>query len=147
MNLFDVKSVPVNRKYKKRVARGLGSGVGKTAGRGIKGASSRSGFKKKKLFEGGQTPLFRRLPKRGFNNKFKKDYVIINLKAFGEFEKDATVDIEKLKEAGLVKKVKDGVKVLGDGEIKHPLTIVEHKFSKIALQKIKAAGGEAKVLS
>ncbi|MCR4321859.1 MAG: 50S ribosomal protein L15, partial [Candidatus Brocadiaceae bacterium] len=98
-------------------------------------------------FEGGQTPLFRRLPKRGFNNPFKKEYSIVNVKDIARFDKGANVNPEKLMDAGLIKKVLNGVKVLGDGEIKIPLTVSAHKFSKVAIEKIKAAGGEIKVLS
>ncbi|TLD43401.1 MAG: LSU ribosomal protein L15p (L27Ae) [Candidatus Jettenia ecosi] len=147
MNLTDIKAIPFYRKRKKRVGRGRGSGTGKTSGRGGKGATARSGYATKIQFEGGQTPLFRRLPKRGFNNPFKKRYAIINIKDIAQFEKDTTVDFEKLKDAGLIKKVLDGVKVLGEGEIKNPLTVIANKFSKVALEKIKAAGGEAKILS
>lgn len=147
MNLKDVKAIPIYRKRKKRVGRGRGSGMGKTSCRGGKGATARSGNETKIQFEGGQTPLFRRLPKRGFNNPFKKKYAVINLRDIAQFEKGTTVNTEKLKEAGLIKKVLDGVKVLGDGEIKNPLTVIAHKFSKAAIEKIKAAGGEIKVLS
>lgn len=147
MNLKDVKAIPIYRKRKKRVGRGRGSGMGKTSGRGGKGATARSGNETSIQFEGGQTPLFRRLPKRGFNNPFKKKYTIVNLRDIAQFEKGTTVNTEKLKEAGLIKKVLDGVKVLGDGEIKNPLTVIAHKFSKAAIEKIKAAGGEIKVLS
>ncbi len=147
MNLKDVKAIPIYRKRKKRVGRGRGSGMGKTSCRGGKGATARSGNETRIQFEGGQTPLFRRLPKRGFNNPFKKKYAVINLRDVEQFEKGTTVNTEKLKEAGLIKKVLDGVKVLGDGEIKNPLTVIAHKFSKAAIEKIKAAGGEIKVLS
>lgn len=147
MNLKDVKAIPIYRKRKKRVGRGRGSGMGKTSCRGGKGATARSGNETRIQFEGGQTPLFRRLPKRGFNNPFKKKYAVINLRDIAQFEKGTTVNTEKLKDAGLIKKVLDGVKVLGDGEIKNPLTVIAHKFSKAAIEKIKAAGGEIKVLS
>lgn len=121
--------------------------MGKTSGRGGKGATARSGNETKIQFEGGQTPLFRRLPKRGFNNPFKKRYAIINIKDVAQFEKGTTVDANMLKEKGIIKKVLDGVKVLGDGEMKNPLTVIAHKFSKGAMEKITAAGGVAKVLS
>lgn len=146
MNLIDVKAVPFDRKRKKRVGRGRGSGMGKTSCRGGKGATARSGNETKIQFEGGQTPLFRRLPKRGFNNPFKKKYTIINIKDLVRFDSGATVTNEKLMESGLIKKVLDGVKVLGDGEIKNPLTVIASKFSKVAVEKIKAAGGEVKIL-
>ncbi|MBM4054065.1 MAG: 50S ribosomal protein L15 [Planctomycetes bacterium] len=147
MNLFDLKSIPIRRARRKRVGRGAGSGMGKTAGRGAKGASARSGYGMKKLFEGGQTPLFRRLPKRGFNNRFKKDYSIVNLKDIAHFDSGATVTIGMLKESGIVKKIVTGVKILGEGELKKPITVEAHKFSKVAIEKIKAAGGEAKIIS
>src|SRR5574337_124614 len=140
MNFMDVKAIPIYRKRKKRVGRGRGSGMGKTSGRGGKGATARSGNETQIQFEGGQTPLFRRLPKRGFNNPFKKNYAIINIKDIAQFDKGTTVNAEKLKESGVIKKVLDGVKVLGVGEIKNPLTVVAHKFSKVAVDKIKAAG-------
>src|SRR5574341_2116033 len=147
MNLKDVKAIPIYRKRKKRVGRGRGSGMGKTSCREGKGATARSGNETKIQFEGGQTPLFRRLTKRGFNNPFKKKYAVINLRDIAQFEKGTTVNVEKLKEVGLVKKVLDGIKVLGDGEIKNPLTVMAHKFSKAAIEKIKAVGGEVRVLS
>ena len=147
MNLFDIKSIPFPRKRKKRVGRGRGSGMGKTSCRGGKGATARSGNETSIQFEGGQTPLFRRLPKRGFNNIFKKEYSIVNVKDIARFDNGTHVNPEKLMEVGLVKKVLDGVKVLGDGEITKPLTVSAHKFSKVAIEKIQAAGGEIKVLS
>jgi large subunit ribosomal protein L15 len=148
MNLSDIKAIPVKRKYKKRVGRGRGSGMGKTSCRGGKGATARSGNETSVQFEGGQTPLFRRLPKRGFNNAlFKKEYTIVNINDFSIFEKGATVDVEKLIKAGIIKKVLDGVKVLGEGELENSLTVIAHKFSKTAMEKIKAAGGEVKVIS
>ena len=147
MNLFDIKSIPFPRKRKKRVGRGRGSGMGKTSCRGGKGATARSGNETSIQFEGGQTPLFRRLPKRGFNNIFKKEYSIVNVKDIARFDNGTHVNPEKLMEVGLVRKVLDGVKVLGDGEITKPLTVSAHKFSNVAIEKIKAAGGEIKVLS
>lgn len=143
---MDIKALPFERKRKKRIGRGRGSGIGKTSGRGGKGATARSGNETKIQFEGGQTPLFRRLPKRGFNNPFKKHYAIINIKDIAHFEKGTTVDAEKLKDAGIIKKVLDGIKVLGDGELKTPLTVIAHKFSKVAQEKILAAGGQAKAV-
>lgn len=145
MNFMDVKALPFYRKRKKRVGRGRGSGMGKTSCRGGKGATARSGNETSIQFEGGQTPLFRRLPKRGFNNPFKKKYAIVNIKDIALFDKGITVDVKKLVDAGIIKKVLDGVKVLGDGEIKVPLTVMAHKFSKVAMEKIMAAGGEIKV--
>lgn len=147
MNLFDIKSIPFPRKRKKRVGRGRGSGMGKTSCRGGKGATARSGNETSIQFEGGQTPLFRRLPKRGFNNLFKREYSIVNVKDIERFDNGTHVNPEKLMEVGLIRKVLDGVKVLGDGEITKPLTVSAHKFSKVAIEKIKASGGEIKVLS
>lgn len=147
MNLRDAKAIHFHRKRKKRVGRGRGSGMGKTSCRGGKGATARSGNETSIQFEGGQTPLFRRLPKRGFNNPFKKKYAIVNVKDLAQFEEGTKVDGEKLLEVGLIKKLLDGVKILGDGEIKHPMTIVASKFTKVAVEKIKAAGGEVKIIS
>src|SRR4030065_2970097 len=107
MNLFDIKAIPLHRKRKKRVGRGRGSGMGKTSGRGGKGATARSGNETSIQFEGGQTPLFRRLPKRGFNNIFKKEYSIVNLKDIERFDNGTHVNPEKLMEVGLVRKVLD----------------------------------------
>ncbi|MEK6559363.1 MAG: 50S ribosomal protein L15, partial [Planctomycetota bacterium] len=143
MNLADVKAIPFDRKRKKRVGRGRGSGMGKTSGRGGKGATARSGNETSIQFEGGQTPLFRRLPKRGFNNPFKKKYTIVNIKDIAQFDKGTVVDAKRLKESGIIKKVlDDGIKVLGDGEIKNSVTVVANKFSMTAAEKIKAVGGE-----
>lgn len=146
MNLKDVKAIPFKRKRRKRVGIGAGSGHGKTACRGHKGSKARSGTETRPHFEGGQMPLFRRIPKRGFNNRFKKQYGIVNIKDLDCFSDGTVVDAEKLKEKGLVKKAKDGIKVLGAGELKKPLTVVAHKFSETAIQKIKATGGEVKVI-
>ncbi|MBV6518402.1 MAG: 50S ribosomal protein L15 [Candidatus Brocadia sp.] len=146
MNFMDIKALPFERKRKKRVGRGRGSGMGKTSCRGGKGATARSGNETKIQFEGGQTPLFRRLPKRGFNNPFKKKYVTVNVKDIASFDKGTVIDAERLMNAGIIKKVLDGIKILGDGEIKNALTVVAHKFSKVAQEKIQAAGGEVKVI-
>ncbi|MBW7898192.1 50S ribosomal protein L15 [Candidatus Brocadiaceae bacterium B188] len=146
MNFMDIKALPFERKRRKRVGRGRGSGMGKTSCRGGKGATARSGNETKIQFEGGQTPLFRRLPKRGFNNPFKKNYAIVNIKDISHFDKGTTVNAEKLMDAGIIKKILDGIKVLGDGEIKNPLTVIAHKFSKVAKEKILTAGGEAKTV-
>ena len=148
MNLADVKAIPFDRKRKKRVGRGRGSGMGKTSCRGGKGATARSGNETSIQFEGGQTPLFRRLPKRGFNNPFKKKYTIVNIKDIAQFDKGTVVDAKRLKEAGIIKKVlDDGIKVLGEGEIKNSVTVVANKFSMTAAEKIKAVGGEVKIIS
>jgi len=145
MNLTDVKAVAVPRKKPKRVGRGIGSGHGKTCGRGTKGAKSRAGFGGHKLREGGQMPLYRRLPKRGFNNaNFKKQYATVNVGQLNKFEAGSTVDPETMEKAGLFKKAPDGVKILGKGELKVALTVMAHKFSESARKKIAEAGGEAK---
>ena len=135
------------KKNAKRVGRGKGSGHGKTAGRGSKGQLSRSGGGKGAGFEGGQTPIYRRLPKRGFNNKFKVEYAVVNVGDLERvFEPGDDVNGEALKEKGLVKGYGVNVKVLGDGEITKSLTVHAHKFSESAVSKIKAAGGSAEVI-
>ena len=130
-----------------RVGRGQGSGNGKTAGRGHKGAQSRSGFKFKRGFEGGQMPLHRRVPKRGFTNPFRVEYAVVNLDTLAEvFEAGSSVTPDLLRERGLVRKMHVPVKVLGRGEISKQLTVKAHKFSGSAAEKIAAAGGVAEVI-
>src|SRR5512135_3651739 len=129
-----------NRKNK-RVGRGIGSGHGKTSTRGYKGQKSRAGSSVRPGFEGGQMPLHRRLPKRGFNNIFRKEYMAVNLEKLAAFEAGAKVDPEILKSKGLVKTLRDGLKILGVGELPHALHIRAHKFSKSAVEKIQKAGG------
>jgi large subunit ribosomal protein L15 len=149
MQLHDVDRGIHKYKKRKRIGRGTGSGHGKTASKGAKGHSSRQGFKQNPLFEGGQMPLARRVPKRGFvNGAFKKDYAIINLeKLVDAFEAGAVVDEAALRARGLVKgRHDDGVKILGDGEVTKPLTIRAQKFSESAAAKIAAAGGSAIVV-
>lgn len=124
----------------------MGSGLGKTAGRGNKGQKSRSGARTKRGFEGGQMPLHRRLPKRGFTNIFKKEYAIVNLERLKDFPAGATISPQVLIEAGVVKQLRDGVKILGNGELAHPLNISAHFFSKSAQEKIAKAGGKAEVI-
>ncbi len=135
-----------NRKNK-RVGRGMGSGHGKTSARGYKGQLSRSGTRVRPGFEGGQMPLYRRLPKRGFTNIFRAEYAAVNLERLSAFEAGAQVDPETLKAAGIVKNARDGIKILGGGELKHALTVRAHKFSKTAVEKIQKAGGVAEVIS
>lgn len=125
---------------RKRVGRGSGSGLGKTAARGMNGQKSRSGYSRKRAFEGGQMPLQRRVPKRGFKNPFRKEYAILNLSSFDRVEKD-TVSIEDYRELGFVKDYLCGIKILGEGEITRAMTIHAHKFSQTAREKIAAAGG------
>ena len=132
---------------KKRVGRGPGSGLGKTSGRGQKGQKARSGVSIKAVFEGGQLPLFRRVPKRGFSNaKFKTVYGVINLSDLNKFEDGTVVTPALLKDTGLLKKQEDGVKVLGNGNLEKKITIQANKFSASALEKIKKAGSKAEVI-
>jgi len=135
-----------SQKPRKRLGRGVGSGSGKTSGRGTKGQNSRSGGGVRPGFEGGQMPIHRRLPKRGFTNIFKKNVVVINIRDLMRFEKDSVVDEAELLRTGLVKGKRDGIKLLGQGEIKYPLTIKVHSASKSAREKIEAAGGHVEVL-
>ena len=126
----------------KRVGRGIGSGLGKTAGKGHKGQKARTGGKIRRGFEGGQTPLYRRLPKRGFKNHFAKEYAVVNLSDLEKFENGTTVNAELLLSEGIIRKELDGVKVLGNGTLTKKLTVVAAKFSKTAEEKIQAAGGK-----
>ncbi len=135
-----------NRKNK-RVGRGIGGGHGKTSTRGSKGQLSRSGTSVRAGFEGGQMPLHRRLPKRGFNNPFRKEYAIVSLERLSSFEAGAEVTPQILKERGIVRSLKDGLKVLGAGELKHALRVSAHKFSKSAADKIQKAGGSVEVIT
>jgi large subunit ribosomal protein L15 len=133
---------------KKRVGRGHGTGHGKTAGRGHKGAQSRSGYKRKRGFEGGQMPLHRRIPKRGFNNIFRDEYAVVNLDTLAEqFDAGSEITVERLREQGLVRKGAKRIKVLARGDISKALTVRAHKFSGKAAEKIAAAGGTAEVLA
>ena len=144
MDLSNLKPAERSKFSKKRVGRGHGSGNGAQAGRGHKGAKSRSGFKFKRGFEGGQMPLHRRIPKRGFHNEFRTAYAVVNLDALAErFDAGTVVTPELLREAGLVRKRHDRVKVLARGDIAKQLTVHAHKFSGKAAEKIAAAGGQA----
>ncbi|MBC8549481.1 MAG: 50S ribosomal protein L15 [Candidatus Brocadiales bacterium] len=147
MNLIDAKKTSQKVKKRKRVGRGAGSGHGKTSCKGFKGQKSRSGGNLRTIFEGGQMPLFRRIPKRGFNNPFKKKYTILNIKDFENFDSGTRVDLQKLKDSGLIKNAKYDLKVLGEGVLTKSLTIAAHKFSGSAITKIKDAGGETEALS
>ena len=131
---------------RKIVGRGIGSGTGKTAGKGHKGQKARTGGKIRRGFEGGQTPLYRRIPKRGFNNHFAKEYAIVNIADLEVFDNDTVVDSKVLIEKGLVSKELDGIKVLGNGKLTKKLTVVATKFSKSAIEKIQAAGGKIEVI-
>lgn len=146
MDLSNLKPATGSTKNRKRLGRGPGSGTGKTAGKGHKGQNARSGGGVKPGFEGGQMPLQRRLPKRGFVSLNRKEYVLVNLRDLDAFEAGSVVDLEALGKAGLFTKIKDGVKVLADGELTKALTVQAHKFSKSAVAKIEAAGGKAEVL-
>lgn len=141
IDLSNLSPAPGSTKQRKRLGRGQGSGLGKTAGRGQKGYKSRSGSSIRPGFEGGQMPLHRRLPKRGFNNIFKKSFGIVNVEELEQFEDGTTVDLQMLIDNGLVSKKFALVKVLGNGEISKKLTISVDKVSKSARQKIEAAGG------
>ena len=141
MKLNELSPPAGSRRERKRLGRGVGSGNGKTAGRGSKGQRSRSGGGVRPGFEGGQMPIHRRLPKRGFTNIFKKDLAVINIRDLDRFESGSTVDEVALVGAGLIKGRRDGIKLLGQGEIKIPLNIKVHQASKSAREKIEAAGG------
>jgi len=141
MELNNLKPKKGSRHAKKRVGRGPGSGHGKTAARGEKGQKSRSGFSRQPGFEGGQMPLHRRLPKRGFTNIFKRDYAVVNVSDLERFDNGATVGEAELRKAGLVKGQHDGIKVLGDGKLSKKLTVSATKFSATARKQIEAAGG------
>ena len=146
MKLNELKPAAGARRKPTRKGQGIGTGQGKTAGRGHKGQNARSGGGVRRGFEGGQMPLFRRLPKRGFHNVFKKEFAVVNLEDLNRFEDGTVVTPELLREARLVKKRVDGIKILGDGELKKSLTVQAHAFSKAAGEKIAAAGGKAEVI-
>jgi large subunit ribosomal protein L15 len=147
MSLHSIRPPKGAKHPKKRLGRGPGSGHGKTASRGHKGAKSRSGFRFKRGFEGGQMPLHRRVPKRGFHNPFRVEYAVVNLDTLAEvFEAGSSVTPDLLRERGLVRKSKVRIKVLGRGDITKNLTVQAHKFSGSAAEKIAAAGGTAEVL-
>ena len=146
MKLHELSPAPGSNKESFRKGRGAGSGNGKTAGKGHKGQNARSGGGVRPGFEGGQMPLPRRLPKRGFNNIFAVKYAAVNVSDLNRFEDGAVVDAEALKAAGVLKKTLDGVKVLGNGEISKKLTVKAAKFSTSAKEKIEQAGGKAEVI-
>jgi large subunit ribosomal protein L15 len=146
MKLNELSPAKGSRKAPKRLGRGVGSGTGKTAGRGTKGYNSRSGGGVRPGYEGGQMPLQRRLPKRGFTNIFKKNIAIINIRDLARFEKGSVVDAEALAQAGLVKGKRDGVKLLGQGEIKFALDVKVNQVSKSAREKVETAGGKVEVI-
>jgi large subunit ribosomal protein L15 len=146
MKLHELKPAAGSRKERNRVGRGTGSGNGKTAGRGTKGQKSRSGGGVRLGFEGGQTPLFRRLPKRGFTNVNRKEYAVVNIDTLNRFEEGTEVTPELLIESGIVKSEKAGIKILANGNVEKKLTIKAHKFSAAAKEAIEAAGGKIEVI-
>ena len=144
MKLHELKPSEGSRKVRNRVGRGTSSGNGKTAGRGQKGQKARG--KVRLGFEGGQMPLFRRMPKRGFNNINRKEYAVVNLTELNKFEDAAVVSVAELTEAGIVKNLKYGIKILGNGELNKKLTVKANKFSASAKEAIEAKGGQAEVI-
>ncbi len=146
MKIHELTPAPDSNKAVKRIGRGHGSGNGKTAGKGHKGQNARSGGGVRIGFEGGQMPLARRIPKRGFNNIFAAKYAIVNVSDLNRFKDDTVVDTELLVASGLVKKVYDGVKILGNGELTAKLTVKAAKFSQSAVEKIEKAGGKTEVM-
>ena len=146
MKLHELKPAFGSTTAPKRLGRGVGSGLGKTSGKGHKGAKARSGGGKRPGFEGGQMPLVRRLPKRGFYNRFRIEYVAINVDRLEVFEDGATVTPVELIEYGIIKKIGDGIKIMGNGELTKKLTVQAAKFTASAKEKIEAAGGKAEVI-
>ena len=146
MNLHELSPAPGSKRVAVRVGRGLGSGLGKTSGKGQKGQKSRSGGVKRPGFEGGQRPLYLRLPKRGFYNKFGKDYVEINVSVLNRFEDGTVVEPVMLIEEGVVKNIRDGIRILGNGELTKKLTVKANAFSEGAKSKIEALGGTCEVI-
>ncbi|ADI02959.1 MAG TPA: 50S ribosomal protein L15 [Syntrophothermus lipocalidus] len=146
MRLHELKAPPGTNKRVKRVGRGIGSGHGKTSTRGHKGQKARSGGGVRPGFEGGQMPLQRRLPKRGFTNIFKKEFAIVNVRDLNRFPDGTEITPELLLESGLIKRIKDGVKILGEGELERTLVVKAHKVSQQAAEKIAARGGKVEVI-
>ncbi|HNW86449.1 MAG TPA: 50S ribosomal protein L15 [Candidatus Limiplasma sp.] len=145
MKLHELQPAAGSTTAPKRLGRGVGSGLGKTSGKGHKGAKARSGGGKRPGFEGGQMPLYRRVPKRGFHNIYRIEYATVNVGRLEIFENGTVVTAEMLKEAGLISKVMDGVKILGNGELTKKLTVQAEKFTDSAKEKIEALGGKAEV--
>ena len=145
MNLSQLRPPAGQKKERKRIGRGMGSGHGKTSTRGHKGQRAGTGFGQKRGFEGGQMPLHRRLPKRGFTNIFKKQYAIVNLGRLEKLDGDS-FNVDRLLELGVIKKLGEGLKVLGTGQLTRKITVEAHQFSKSALEKIQKAGGTAQVI-
>jgi large subunit ribosomal protein L15 len=146
MKLHELYPAEGSTTAKKRLGRGVGSGLGKTSGKGHKGAKARSGGGKRPGFEGGQMPLYRRVPKRGFTNIFGTEYATVNVERLEAFENGAVVDAQALLDAGIISKVLDGVKILGNGDLTKQLTVKAAKFTASAKEKIEALGGKAEVI-
>lgn len=146
MKLHELSPAPGSKKKATRVGRGLGSGLGKTSGKGHKGQNARAGGGVRPGFEGGQMPIYRRLPKRGFYNKFGKEYTELNVHELNRFDEGTVVDPVLLVEAGVIKNVRDGIRILGTGEINKALTVKANGFTKSAAEKIQAAGGKVEVI-
>ncbi|NLD20163.1 MAG: 50S ribosomal protein L15 [Clostridiales bacterium] len=146
MKLHELKAVPGATRAPKRKGRGTATGQGKTAGRGMNGQKSRSGGGVRLGFEGGQMPLYRRIPKRGFTNIWGTEYTVLNVEDLNNFDAGTVVTPELIQEVGMAKQVKDGIKILGNGTLEKNLTVKAHKFSKTAIEKIESAGGKAEVI-
>lgn len=146
MKLHELSPASGAKKASKRVGRGIGSGTGKTCGRGMNGQKSRSGYSQKRGFEGGQMPLIRRIPKRGFTNIFATEYTIVNVDQLNKFDDGAIVTIDDMLNSGVARKLQDGIKILGNGEVTKKLTVQCNKISETAKSKIEAAGGKVEVI-
>lgn len=146
MKIQELTPAPGSRHSRKRLGRGIGSGLGKTSGRGHKGQWARSGGGVRPGFEGGQNPLYRRLPKRGFTNIHRKEFAVVNVEELNRFEAGTEVTPELLLESGVVKNPRDGIKILGEGDLQVKLTVKANKFSQSAVEKIQAAGGKTEVI-
>lgn len=146
MKLHELRAAEGSTKNRKRRGRGTATGQGKTGGRGMNGQNSRSGGGVRLGFEGGQMPLYRRIPKRGFTNIWRTEYTILNVDDLNRFDAGTVITPELLREAGMVKQVKDGIKILGEGTLEKGVTVKAHKFSKTAIEKIESAGGKAEVI-
>lgn len=146
MKIHELTPAPGSTQERKRLGRGIGSGTGKTSGKGHKGQKARSGGGVRPGFEGGQNPLYRRLPKRGFKNVNRKEFAVVNLNDLNAFEAGTEVTPELLLSTGMVKNPKDGIKILGNGELTVNVTVKAHKFSASAVEKIQAAGGQSEVI-
>ena len=146
MNLHEMKPAVGARKSRKRIGRGIGSGFGKTSGKGHKGQNARSGGGTRLGFEGGQTPLFQRLPKRGFTNINRKEYAVVNIEKLNLFDEGTVVTAELLLESGIVSKTKSGIKILGNGTLEKKITVKANKFSAAAKEAIEKAGGQTEVV-